>query len=134
MLNHRTLFPGLALGLLAIATLDAGVVSAQELSRPAIVVATAGSVAPTTLVPSDTVLVAPLGARAASVGFHTVAIAAPASPPRNDASLGAGKNVAMMGVGIAGVITGVIIGGTSGTMVAVGGGVLGLYGLYRFLR
>ncbi|MDE3054886.1 MAG: hypothetical protein KGL38_01760 [Gemmatimonadota bacterium] len=40
----------------------------------------------------------------------------------------------MMIVGGAGLIVGAIIGGTPGTLVMVGGGVLGLFGLYYFLQ
>ena len=52
----------------------------------------------------------------------------------SDAHLGAGRNVAMMGVGIAGVVIGSMVGGDGGTMIAIGGGVLGLVGLFRYLR
>ena len=45
-----------------------------------------------------------------------------------------GSNVVMMGAGAAGVVVGSIIGGDGGMMIAVGGGVAGLIGLYRFLR
>jgi len=51
-----------------------------------------------------------------------------------DAHVGAGSNVALMGVGIAGLVAGSMIGGNGGTMIAIGGGVVGLIGLYRFLR
>ena len=39
-----------------------------------------------------------------------------------------------MGVGFAGLLTGLIIGGSAGTVIAIGGGVIGLYGLYHFLQ
>ncbi|HEY5219905.1 MAG TPA: hypothetical protein VIJ16_08845 [Gemmatimonadaceae bacterium] len=41
---------------------------------------------------------------------------------------------AMMIVGGAGLIVGAIIGGTPGTLVMVGGGVVGLIGLYDYLQ
>jgi hypothetical protein len=41
---------------------------------------------------------------------------------------------AMMIVGGAGLIVGAIIGGTPGTIVMVGGGVVGLIGLYNYLE
>jgi len=50
------------------------------------------------------------------------------------AHVGAGTNVAMMGVGAAGIVVGSMIGGDGGMMIAIGGGVVGLIGLYRFLR
>jgi hypothetical protein len=52
----------------------------------------------------------------------------------SDAHLGAGRNVALMGVGIAGVVIGSMVGGDGGTMIAIGGGVVGLVGLFRYLR
>jgi hypothetical protein len=58
---------------------------------------------------------------------------APGSP-LNDAHVGAGSNVAMMGVGAAGIVVGSMIGGNGGTMIAIGGGVIGLIGLFRYLR
>ncbi len=44
------------------------------------------------------------------------------------------QSKAMMIVGGAGLIVGAIIGGTPGTLVMVGGGVLGLFGLYYYLQ
>lgn len=40
----------------------------------------------------------------------------------------------MMGVGAAAVGLGLIIGGQGGTIVSLTGGVIGLVGLYRYLR
>ncbi len=48
--------------------------------------------------------------------------------------LGAGQNVAMMVVGGAALVIGAIIGGTAGVLIAVGGAVIGLYGLYNFVQ
>jgi hypothetical protein len=45
-----------------------------------------------------------------------------------------GRNVALMIVGGAAVITGLLIGDDAGTLIAVGGAVVGLYGLYQFVR
>ena len=49
-------------------------------------------------------------------------------------NVGMGQNVALMLVGAAGLVTGLLIGDDGGTLVAVGGAVIGLYGLYRYLR
>lgn len=51
-----------------------------------------------------------------------------------DRHVGAGQNVALMVVGGAALITGLIIGGDGGTLVAIGGAVVGLYGLYNFVK
>ena len=42
--------------------------------------------------------------------------------------------VALMVVGGAALLAGLIIGGGAGTAIAVGGAVVGLYGLYEFLQ
>ena len=39
-----------------------------------------------------------------------------------------------MGVGVAAVIVGIIVGGDVGTLFMVGGGVIGLFGLYSYMR
>jgi hypothetical protein len=43
-------------------------------------------------------------------------------------------NVAMMIVGGAALVVGSVIHGDTGTIIMVGGGVIGLIGLYRYLR
>ena len=44
------------------------------------------------------------------------------------------RNVAWMIVGGAGLLVGAVIGGDPGTIVMVGGGVIGLIGLFRYLN
>ncbi len=76
------------------------------------------------------------GPRIAPAGFTrhvAVGLAGPARPSQ-DSRDGDDTNVAMMGVGAAAVGLGLIIGGQGGTIVAVTGGVMGLVGLYRYLR
>lgn len=51
-----------------------------------------------------------------------------------DASVGMGANLALMGTGGAAVVIGLLVGGNGGTAIALGGGALGLFGLYRYLR
>jgi hypothetical protein len=48
--------------------------------------------------------------------------------------LGAGSNVALMGVGAAGILVGSLVGGDGGTMISIGGGVIFFVGLFRWLR
>lgn len=55
-------------------------------------------------------------------------------PQRQGAHLGAGSNLALMGTGGAGVLIGLLVGGNGGTAIALGGGIVGLVGLYRYLR
>ena len=55
-------------------------------------------------------------------------------PQGQGAHIGAGSNLALMGTGGAGVVVGLLVGGSGGTAIALGGGILGLVGLYRYLR
>jgi hypothetical protein len=45
-----------------------------------------------------------------------------------------GQNIAMMAVGGAGLVIGLVIGGDGGLIIATTGGVVALIGLYRYLR
>jgi len=47
---------------------------------------------------------------------------------------GYGQPVALMVVGGGALLTGLIIGGDAGTVIAIGGTVMGLYGLYEYLQ
>jgi hypothetical protein len=75
---------------------------------------------------------APLADKA-SVGVRQLSPSGPVpfAPPRREK---VGSNVAMMIVGGAVLIVGAIVGGTSGTIIMVGGGVVGIIGLYRYLQ
>jgi hypothetical protein len=55
------------------------------------------------------------------------AFAAPAMAPSS-------RNTAMMIVGVAGMVVGAVIGGDEGTIIMVGSGAVGLFGLYQYLR
>jgi hypothetical protein len=78
----------------------------------------------------------PLGAAIAPVGATRSMAIAPVSIPAQ--SLAAGENVgktrAMMGVGLAAIVIGIIAGGDIGTLFIVGGSVVGLIGLYRYMQ
>lgn len=75
------------------------------------------------------------GPRFARAGVSVpAAVAGLAVRKESDSHLGAGPNVAMMGVGVAGVVIGSMVGGDGGAAIAIGGGVLGLIGLFRYLR
>jgi hypothetical protein len=53
--------------------------------------------------------------------------------PQQD-HMGNGSNVAMMIVGGAALIVGLSVGGDGGQIIAVGGAVIGLIGLFRYIR
>lgn len=70
----------------------------------------------------------------------TVGIRAPVAQRSNanaaaaDAHVGAGQNIALMVVGGAALIIGAAIGDTAGILLAVGGAIVFLYGLYNFVQ
>ena len=76
---------------------------------------------------------APVAAKA-SVGVQRLQLApAPLVQPapfRGDTR----QNRALMIVGGAGMLTGMVIGGDSGTLISVGGGVVLLWGLFQYLQ
>lgn len=51
-----------------------------------------------------------------------------------DRGLNRGTDVALMVVGGTAIVVGLLLGGEAGTIIAVSGGVIGLIGLYRFVR
>jgi hypothetical protein len=69
-------------------------------------------------------------------GVHAVestrSTSAPAATAAAHANLGQSR--ALMVVGVAGLIVGAIIGGTPGTLIMVGGALVGLKGLYDYLQ
>jgi hypothetical protein len=70
----------------------------------------------------------------ARVGIAPAAAAAepPATAPAMQVR--AGQSVALMAVGGAALVLGLIIGDSAGTVLAVGGAIIGLLGLYQFVR
>ncbi len=89
------------------------------------VAASATSMSAPTLYFTPTVESATLFADAAEPAF-----AAPVFPGQTSES----ENVALMIVGGAALVVGSVIDGDAGTLMMVGGGVVGLIGLYRYLQ
>ncbi len=112
----------------------------------ALCAATAGAQTPTSVslsvrMPSVTPLVqvqqtASVGPvlRSSAVGIQSLHQAVPLDPAGGMAATTRQQSRAMMIVGGAALIVGAIIGGTPGTIVMVGGGVVGLIGLYNYLE
>jgi hypothetical protein len=72
---------------------------------------------------------------ASTVGIRApVAQRSNANSAASDAHLGAGQNVALMVVGGAALIIGAVIGDTAGVLLAIGGAIVFLYGLYNFVQ
>jgi hypothetical protein len=67
-------------------------------------------------------------------GVHTKETSRPAQVAPELSHARMGQAGAMMVVGLAALIAGAIIGGTPGTVVMVGGAVIGLVGLYDYLQ
>ncbi len=77
---------------------------------------------------------APLGPRVAPVDFvrWTPPGTLDEAPPQD--RVNAGPNIAMMAVGGAAVVVGLVLGGDGGLVIATGGGLVALVGLWRYLR
>jgi hypothetical protein len=134
MSTTRSLIPRLAAGFALLAAVDSTLLGAQ--GTPAAAVAgSATHAVPISRSATDTTAIDSVaGPRLVYAAFHAPAVTGFSAPKFNDTSMGAGKNVAMIGVGAAGLVAGLLIGGNSGTAIAIGGAVIGLYGLYHFLR
>ena len=120
----------LALTLTAGLLVGSAAAHAQDVVRAAAPVATADSVA---VAPSAAPLAAPAGPTmdAAAVGVrHAPEVSTAAAAPRG----GDGQPVALMVVGGAALLAGLLIGGGAGTAIAIGGAVAGLIGLYQYMQ
>lgn len=91
-----------------------------------------GNTTAATLTSVPAVTTAP-GPRVQSVPFVTLVPAA-ASDHIGPQEVRAGSNAAMMAVGGAGLLVGLLIGGDTGILIASGGAAVGLVGLFRYLR
>jgi hypothetical protein len=67
-------------------------------------------------------------------GVHLRETSRPSTPNIAQGRAGLGPARAMMVVGAAALVTGAIIGGDPGTIVMVGGAVIGLIGLWEYLQ
>lgn len=67
-------------------------------------------------------------------GVHLRETSRPSTPNIAQTRAGLGQARAMMVVGVAALVAGAIIGGDPGTIVMVGGAVIGLIGLYEYLQ
>ena len=69
---------------------------------------------------------------ALTVGVRNVVPAMTDAPQRGSAGLG--QNEALMIVGGAAVLVGAVVGGDAGDIFMIGGAIVGLYGLYKYLQ
>jgi hypothetical protein len=84
--------------------------------------------------PASTSGAAMTGLRAGVHGKETARTNAAASTATAAASANLGTSKAMMGVGLGALIVGAIIGGTPGSIIMIGGALVGLKGLYDYLQ
>ena len=99
---------------------------------------TADVFAPAAIRPSDSTVTATRTA-GPSADAARVAVSQPTSHELKVSAAaqrraGLGQPVALMVVGGAALLTGLIIGDDAGTVIAVGGALVGLYGLYEYLQ
>lgn len=123
-MTHRSRFSTVLAALLFAAPLAAQSVN-QDTTSQAAVAAVATTAAPT---PEVTPSLAPTTSNS-TVGVRRAAVEAPAVPV-----LATDRNPAMMIVGGVALIAGAVIGGTSGTIIMIGGAVIGLFGLWNYLQ
>lgn len=117
---------------LAVVTFGVSVVASAQ-SAPSTPSAPPAAPASTTPVADST----PAGPSiaASSVAYHPAASTdSLALEPQRRQRQGFGTAGAMMIAGGAAVIVGLVIGDDVGTLIAVGGAVIGLYGLYMYLK
>jgi len=69
---------------------------------------------------------------ALTVGVRNVVPATPQAAQRGSAGLG--QNEALMIVGGAAILVGAVVGGDAGDIFMIGGAIVGLYGLYKYLQ
>lgn len=103
--------------------------SLQTIGLPTVAIATTHAPAPA---PDD---MRPVLGPAASSTIAGVRIQADATAPAPVAAVqSVGRNPALMIVGVTALVIGAVIGDKPGTIVMVGGGVVGLLGLWRYLQ
>lgn len=69
---------------------------------------------------------------ALTVGVRNVVPAT--TPAQQRGSAGLGQNEALMIVGGAAILVGAVVGGDAGDIFMIGGAIVGLYGLYKYLQ
>ena len=69
---------------------------------------------------------------AMTVGVRNVVPAT--AQPQQRGSAGLGQNEALMIVGGAAILVGAVVGGDAGDIFMIGGAIVGLYGLYKYLQ
>lgn len=130
MSRHRTIAAAIAAVVLATPLAAQGTSPDTSLRSPAPVVAPVPVATSTVAIEAAPLFAATLAG--ATVGVRVSAsntVLAPAPLQGN-----VGRNPAMMIVGGVALIVGSVIGGDSGTLMMIGGGVLGLYGLWQYLQ
>ena len=110
-------------------------VIAQSATSSAIGITTSATTTPN-VTPTPNIAVPSAGPTnaASTVGIRAPVAQRNANTAAADPHLGAGQNVALMVVGGAALIIGAAIGETAGVLLAIGGAIVFLYGLYNFVQ
>ena len=98
---------------------------------------TSATSAPSTVVPAPAAERAPSLAPLAqnmSAGVRSNASQQTPAGPLVPSEGSVGRNPALMIVGVAALLVGAVVGGNAGTIVMIGGGVVGLIGLWNYLQ
>lgn len=112
-------------------------VIAQSANTSAVGITSNAAVAPNaTMTPNAAMPSAGPTTAASAVGIRAPVAqrSATAAAAAADPHIGAGQNIALMVVGGAALIIGAAIGDTAGILLAVGGAIVFLYGLYNFVQ
>ena len=94
----------------------------------------AASLVPTTVMAQQASAVSGPRIQQAGVSTAPATSATADHVPQQERSMGNGWNVAMMVVGGTALIVGPSVGGDGGQIIAVAGAVIGLIGMFRYLR
>jgi hypothetical protein len=130
MSRHHSLTTAMAVLLLA------SPLAAQGVSQDTLAVSVTPTATPVVArsAPDSSALLLPMSAPAWTNVGAGVHVNASAVPVRQMLGPESSQSVAMMIVGGAGLLVGAVVGGKAGTTLMVGGGVLGLIGLWRYAR
>lgn len=136
--RSRSSLRGLAVAVLAlgVSALPARAQASLASRAPAVDVSSAAVPAPVAV---DRPATATPRAAGPTMDAASVAVRQTVSTEARSANLqarraGMGQPIALMVVGGAALLTGLIIAGDAGTLIAVGGALIGLYGLYEYLQ
>jgi hypothetical protein len=121
----------LSLALVGVATPARAQELATAAAAPAVALALTARAPAAAAAPASVTTPAGPTLDAAAIGVHRSADVAAVAPARHGAS---GPGVALMIVGGAAILVGIVVGNDAGHAISIGGAVVGLVGLYQYLQ